>query len=144
MKGFGSNKNKINKSTHIKKKEIKNKEEIINNAFQHHSKGNLKDASDIYKYLIKNGYYDPRVLTNLGTIYQQANDFENAIILYKESIKKFPNNPEAYSNLGSILIKKNEPKLAEQYLKKAIDLKPDFLMAYSNLINVYVNDGKLE
>ena len=143
MKGFGNKKKDIRKKN-SKEKLIPNREQLITKAFQYHSKGQLKEASDIYKYLIKNGYCDPRVLTNLGTIYQQANDFDNAIILYKESIKKFPINPEAYSNLGSILIKKNEPKLAEQYLKKAIDLKPDYIMAYSNLINVYVNDGKLE
>ena len=143
MKGFGYKKKNTRKQT-SKEKSIPNIEQLISSAFQYHTKGKLKEASDIYKYLIKNGYYDPRVLTNLGTIYQQANDFENAIILYKESIMKFPNNPEAYSNLGNILIKKNEYKLAENYLKKAIDLKPDYLLAYSNLINIYVNEGNLE
>ena len=105
MKGFGNKKKDIRKQT-SKEKLITNREQLISSAFQYHSTGQLKEASDIYKYLIRNGYYDPRVLTNLGTIYQQANDFDNAIILYKESIKNFPNNPEAYSNLGSILIKK--------------------------------------
>ena len=143
MKGFGYEKQNTRKQT-SKEKLIPNIDQLISSAFQYHTKGKLKEASDIYKYLIKNGYYDPRVLTNLGTIYQQANDFENAIILYKESIMKFPNNPEAYSNLGNILIKKNEYKLAENSLKKAIDLKPDYLLAYSNLINIYVNEGNLE
>ena len=105
MRGFGNKKKDIREQTY-KEKLIPNGDQLISNAFQYHSKGKFKEASDIYKYLIKNGYYDPRVLINLGTIYQQANDFENAIILYKESIKKFPNNPEAYSNLASILIKK--------------------------------------
>ena len=105
MQGFGNKKKNIRKKN-SKEKLIPNRDQLISNAFQYHSKGKFKEASDIYKYLIKNRDYDPRVLTNLGTIYQQANDFENAIILYKESIKKFPNNPEAYSNLGSILIKK--------------------------------------
>ena len=106
MQGFGDKKKDIRKQKTSQEKLLPNRDQLISNAFQYHSKGKFKEASDIYKYLIKNGDYDPRVLTNLGTIYQQANDFENAIILYKESIKKFPNTPEAYSNLGSILIKK--------------------------------------
>ena len=88
MQGFGNKKKDIRKQKTSKEKLIPNRDQLISNAFQYHSKGKFKEASDIYKYLIRNGDYDPRVLTNLGTIYQQANDFENAIILYKESIKK--------------------------------------------------------
>ena len=84
MQGFGNKKKDIRKQKNSKEKLIPNRDQLISNAFQYHSKGKFKEASDIYRYLIRNGDYDPRVLTNLGTIYQQANDFENAIVLYKE------------------------------------------------------------
>ena len=73
MQGFGNKKKNIRKKT-SKEKLIPNRDQLISNALQYHSKGKFKEASDIYKYLIRNEDYDPRVLTNLGTIYQQAND----------------------------------------------------------------------
>ena len=78
MKGFGNDKKNIKKQI-VKENEIPNKNQLISDAFQYHSKGKVKEASEIYKYLIKKGCYDPRIFTNLGTIYQQFNDFENAI-----------------------------------------------------------------
>ena len=105
MKGFGNDKKNIRKKIALGN-DIPNKNQLISNAFQYHSKGKIKEASEIYKYLIKKGFNDPRILTNLGTIYQQLNDFDKAILLYRESIKRFPKSFEAYANLGSILVKK--------------------------------------
>ena len=105
MKGFGNDKKNIRKKIALGN-DIPNKNHLISIAFQYHSKGKIKEASEIYKYLIKKGFYDPRILTNLGTIYQQLNDFDKATLLYKESIKRFPKSVEAYANLGSILGKK--------------------------------------
>ena len=83
MKGFGNDNKNIRKKIALKN-DIPNKNKLISNAFLYHSKGKIKEASEIYRYLIKKGFYDPRILTNLGTIYQQFNDLEKAIILYKE------------------------------------------------------------
>ena len=143
MKGFGNNKKNIRKQL-SRENEIPNKNQLISNAFQYHSKGKVKEASEIYRYLIKKGYYDPRILTNLGTIYQQFNDFEKAIILYKESIKRFPKSYEAYANLGSILVKKNKANDAKNYLRKSIELNPSFFMPYSILASININEGNLK
>ncbi len=143
MKGFGSDKNNNNKKV-IKKPKNIDKDKLIANAFEHHSKGEIKKAFNIYKYLIDNKYYDSRIFTNLGSIYLQLKQFDKAILLYQESIKKFPNNPESYSNLARILIQKGKNEIAKKYLNEAIRLDPKYLMAYSNLVNICVNEGKLE
>ena len=143
MKGFGNDKNNIKKQI-AKENEIPNKNKLISDAFQYHSKGKVKEASEIYKYLIKKGCYDPRIFTNLGTIYQQFNDFENAILLYKESIKRFPKSCESYANLGSILVKKNKFEDAKNYLKKSIELNSRFLMPYTILARIKINEGDLK
>ena len=54
MKGFGNDKNNIKKQI-AKENEIPNKNQLILDAFQYHSKGKVKEASEIYKYLIKKG-----------------------------------------------------------------------------------------
>ncbi|KGF97967.1 TPR repeat [Prochlorococcus marinus str. MIT 9201] len=143
MTGFGNDNKNIRKKNALEN-DIPNKNKLISNAFLYHSKGRIKEASEIYKYLIKKGFNDPRILTNLGTIYQQLNDFDKAAFLYKESIKRFPKSFEAYANLGSILGKKNKLEEAKSYLKKAIELNSSFLMPYSMLASININEGKLK
>ena len=142
MKGFGDKKNKGKNIKHLS--DNFNNEKLIADAFKFHSQGKLSEASNIYKYLIKNGYKDPRIYINLGGIYQQNSNFKDAIILYKNALKNFPNSPEIYSNLGNICQVKSEFKEATYYLYKAIELKPDFLIAYQNLINVFISQGFLK
>ena len=51
MNGFGNKKKNIRKQN-SREKSIPNRDQLISNAFQHHSKGKIKEASDIYRYLI--------------------------------------------------------------------------------------------
>ena len=142
MKGFGQK----NPQQNIKKiiNAIPNEKKLISDALSLHSKGQLKDASNIYIFLIKSGCKDLRVYINLGVIYQQSRKFKEAKSIYLNVIKNFPNSPEAYSNLGNIFQHESEFKKAEEYYKKAINLKSDYLMAYNNLISIYVNNKSFD
>ena len=68
------------------------KDKLISNAFSFHSNGKIKEAADVYNFLIQNKIYDPRVFNNLGSIYSNLKQFDKAILLFDESIKKFPNS----------------------------------------------------
>ena len=96
MKGFGNNHRTNKKPTEKKVKSIQ-KDNLITKALSLHSNGKIKEASEIYNFLIQNKFYDPRVLNNLGSIYSQIKQFDKAILLFNESIKKFPNSLEAVS-----------------------------------------------
>ena len=139
MKGFG-NKYRTNKKSAEKKVETIQKDKLITNALTLHSGGKIKEASEIYNFLIKNNFYDPRVLNNLGSIYSQIKQFDKAILLFNESIKKFPNCLEAYSNLASVLVIKGRSDTAKKILKKAIELNSSHLKSYSNLASIYVGE----
>ncbi len=143
MKGFG-NKDRINKREIEKKPNSLQKEKLISNALILHSNGKIKEASEIYNFLIKNKIYDPRVFNNLGSIYSQLKQFEKAILLFDESIKKFPNTLEAYPNLASVLVIKGKSDIAKKILKRAIELNPNYLKAYSNLAGIYIGEGDFE
>ena len=67
MKGFGSNDRNTKNFTN-KKVETFDKDKLISSAFSLHSSGKIKEASEIYNFLIKNKIYDPRVFINLGSI----------------------------------------------------------------------------
>ena len=139
MKGFGNNNRTNNKSTEKKVKSIQ-KDQLITNALSLHSNGKIKEASEIYNFLIKNKFYDPRVLNNLGTIYSQIKQFDKAILLFNESIKKFPNSMEAYSNLANVFVIKGKIDTAKKILKNAIELNPNHLKSYSDLAGICVGE----
>ena len=141
-RGFGSKDGSIKKTTKIVN--LLGKDKLLSNAFALHSKGRVKEASEIYNFLIKNRYFDPRIFNNLGTIYLQLKDFDKAKLLFEESIKKFPGSLEPYSNLANVLLKKGNNDAAKKYLEKAIEINPKYLKAYSNLASIYVGEGNLK
>ena len=143
MKGFGSEDRNTKKLLQKTVKTLR-KDQLISNALLLHSNGKIKEASEAYNFLIKNKFYDPRVFNNLGSIYSQSKQFDQAILLYSESIKKFPNSTEAYSNLAGVLVFKGRSNAAKKILNKAIELNPNHLKAYSNLAGIYVGEGDLK
>ncbi len=139
MKGFGNN-DRTNKKE-IEKTNSLQKDKLISNALSLHSRGKIKEALEIYNFLIKNKIYDPRVLNNLGNIYSQLKQFDKAILLFDESIKKFPDTLEAYPNLANLLIIKGKSNIAKKILGKAIELNPNYLRPYSSLASIYIGEG---
>ena len=51
-----------------KKKNKLTKDEIISKAFFFHKKGNINQAEKYYKYFLDQGFRDPIIFSNLGTI----------------------------------------------------------------------------
>ena len=103
MSGFGSDEKKTKKSEEKNIRTLQ-RDKLITNAFSLHSSGKIKQAADVYNFLIQNKIYDPRVFNNLGSIYSNLKQFDKAILLFDESIKKFPNSLEAYINLANVMI----------------------------------------
>ena len=142
MKGFGSGSKKSKKS--IKTVNTLRRDQLISNAFSLHSNGKIKEASEIYNFLIQNKVYDPRVFNNLGSIYSQRKHYDKAISLFDESIKRFPNSLEAYTNLANLLAINGNSELAKKILNKAIEINPNYLKTYSNLAGIHVKEGDFE
>ena len=143
MKGFG-NKDKNKKVSIENKVKPLQQDQLITRAFSLHSSGKIKEALEIYNFLIKNKVDDPRIFINLGSIFYQLKQFDKAILLFDESIKKFPNSLEAYPNLASVLVIKGKRDIAKKILIKAIELNPNFLKPYSSLASIYVGEGYFE
>tara|TARA_Y100000994_G_scaffold155017_1_gene126982 strand:+ start:266 stop:2365 length:2100 start_codon:yes stop_codon:yes gene_type:complete len=120
------------------------KEEIINQAFNFHSQGNISTAAKLYQKLITGGCNDHRVFFNYGVILKKLGKLKEAELSYRKAIEFKLDFAEAYYNLGNTLKDLGNLKEAESYLSKAIDLKPDFANAYSNLGNIFRNLGQLQ
>ena len=143
MSGFGSNERKTKKSEEKKIRTLQ-RDQLISNAFSLHSSGKIKEAADVYNFLIQKKIYDPRVFNNLGSIYSNLKQFDKAILLFDESIKKFPNSLEAYINLANVMIIKGKSDIAKKILNKVIELNPNYLKPYSNLAGIFVGEGNFE
>ncbi|WP_269625322.1 tetratricopeptide repeat protein [Prochlorococcus marinus] len=109
------------------------KEQIIKQAFEFHSQGNISEASKYYQYFIQQGFKDYRVFSNYGVILNDNGKSEEAEKLQREAIKINPNFAEAYYNLGIILKDLGNLKEAELSTRKAIQIDPNFAEAYYNL-----------
>ncbi|WP_269623987.1 tetratricopeptide repeat protein [Prochlorococcus marinus] len=119
------------------------KEQIINQAFNFHSQGNIKEAVKYYQYLINQDFKDERVFSNYGVILQNLGKLHDAELYARKAIDLKPHIAENHSNLGNILRDLGKLHDAELSQRKAIDLQPNFAMAHYNLGNILRDLGKL-
>ena len=63
------------------------KEQIIKQAFDSHSQGNISEATEYYKYFINQGFIDHRVFSNYGVILKDQGSSSQAIYIYRNQLK---------------------------------------------------------
>jgi len=118
------------------------KEEIINQALNFHSKGNIQEAAKYYQIFINQGFNDHRVFCNYGLILNIQGKLEEAEKSLRKSIELKSNFAEAHSNLGNILRSLGKLEEAEIFQRKAIELKPSLADAHYNLGNILRDLGE--
>ena len=59
------------------------KEQIIKQAFDFHSQGNIQEAAKYYQYCIDQGINDPMVFTNYGVILKNLDKLKEAELSYR-------------------------------------------------------------
>ncbi len=120
------------------------KEQIINQAIEFHSQGNIPEAAKYYKNFINQGFKDERAFSNYGVILKSLGKLKEAEISTRKAIEIKPDFAKAHYNLGNILNDLGKLKEAEISTRKAIEIKPDYADAYSNLGNILNDLGKLQ
>jgi len=120
------------------------KEEILNQAFQFHSKGDVKLASKYYQFFIDKGFKDPRVFSNYAAILEGQGKLKEAEENTRKAIELNPNFIMAHSNLGSILKDLGKLKEAELSTRRATEIDPNYANAHANLGSILQDLGKLK
>jgi len=136
MNGFGDQYKSKNKAT---KKINLSKDQIINRAFDCHSRGEIQEAAKYYQFFINQGFKDYRVFINYGIILNTLGKPREAETFLRNGIELKPDVAEAYFNLGNILLNQGKLKEAETSLRKAIELNPKYAMAYCSLGSALIN-----
>ena len=70
---------------------------------------------------------------NLGNIYGQLGQFQDAIVSLKEAIRIKPDYAHAHNNLGIVYVRSGKYQDAFASYKEAIRINPDFTLAHNNL-----------
>lgn len=99
-----------------------------------------------YEQALKYKNNDVDFLSNIGAIYQELGDFNNAIRYYYMATDICPTHATAYSNLGALFYQQGDLENAILLLKKAIHLqsKPDQVKSantYNTIGQVYFELG---
>ncbi len=141
MKGFGD----LNKSKKKSNKKINiSKEQIINQAFNFHSQGNIAEAAKLYQLVINQGLEDPIIFSNYGGILLSLRKLQEAELYTRKAIKIKPDFADAHLNLGSILKELKDLPKAELFTRKAIEYKPNDAESHYNLANILRGLKKLQ
>ena len=106
------------------------KDQLIQQAIQFHSQGNIYEAGKYYKRFLDEGFKDHRVFSNYGIILKSLGKLQDAELLYRKAIEINPDLAASHSNLGIIL--KDLGKLGELLLLSESTLKSRSINQYKN------------
>ena len=70
---------------------------------------------------------------NIGSMYQQLRNPEQALHYYKIAEKIDPSFPEIYNNIGIVYGEIGEKEMAYKYYKKALELNPKYTKAFRHI-----------
>jgi tetratricopeptide (TPR) repeat protein len=110
---------------------------IYNNTFWH-------DEFKLMNRGITLNPYDSKAHNNLGNIYFNQKDYDNALIHFKNAVNYRPDNQEAWMNLGVLYSVLGEHDKSIEALEKSIDLTPYNHEAYDKLGITYLKMDDLE
>ncbi len=98
---------------------------------------------DFYSDILK---YEPnsvRINNNVGNIYYNKKDLENAEKYYRIAVSQDDIFAEPHFNLGTILQSRGDIYGAVKLYEKAIEINPNFYYPYQNLAVIYAQQGNL-
>jgi len=118
--------------------------EAIQIVFEHLQAGNLEQARNVCKKILKIQPNNADVYFDLGNIFQEKGQLDEAITYYQKAIELNPNFAGTHFNLGDVFQEKGQLDEAVIYYQKTIELAPNFAGTYNNLGNIFQEKGQLD
>jgi len=119
-----------------------NREQIFIEALHCQQAGQLDKAKELYLELLKNDPKHAEALHNLGIIFAQTRDFENAVNYFKAATEFNPDSAQYFCNLATALNDLGQTEQSIATFEKAKQLNPHAADIYYNLGNAYQKIGK--
>ena len=83
---------------------------------------------------------DLDVYLNLGNVFYEKNEYDNALTIYRKALERTPYNSRLHCNLGYLYWGKGNIDEAIKEYEKAIKFDPNYDIAYNNLGVIYLDD----
>ena len=115
---------------------VKDPKALIQQAFSMHRSGNIVNAIEIYRKLVKQFPGHAHLLFLLGSAEIQLGNGLEGVKILAHSLEISPNNPDAHYNRGNALRGLNRLDEALQSFDSALALKPDHADAYISRGNI--------
>jgi tetratricopeptide (TPR) repeat protein len=110
---------------------IKEKQVIIDSpamfaqALRKQNEGNLLEARDLYRKIIKNDPHNVQALNNLGVIYMSKKNYKRAAARFNAALAIKPDYADVHYNLACLYSRTKDVARSIHYLQTAIRLNPD-------------------
>jgi predicted O-linked N-acetylglucosamine transferase (SPINDLY family) len=114
----------------------------LNSAIAHHRAGNLAQAEQIYRDILKQHPNHPAALYYLGRVAAETGHLDHAANLLSRASKLDPANPDCLGILGEVFDRLSRPADAIAAYRAAVALKPDWAEVQSNLGHLLLITGK--
>ena len=116
-----------------KKHKVTDINEAMQSAFEYHQAGDLHQAGNIYREILKSYPNSVEVLHYLGILHYQLGNYEFAIEYLEKALGLNPDDPSAYYNLGLTYKEKGQLDQAIACYEKALQLNPHSAKTHYNL-----------
>ena len=81
---------------------------------------------------------------DLGILYMDVEEYDNAILTYKQGVENFPENSLLWCNLAIVYQMNKDYKGAKDACMKALNIQPDGTVSNLCMVNLYLAKGELE
>jgi tetratricopeptide (TPR) repeat protein len=119
-------------------------ERKLRKAVQYHQAGQLQNAEDIYRQIIKNEPENANANHLLGVLALQVGKNDIAVQFISKAIEKDSSQYSYYSSLGDAFHRQGELDGAIESYRRALSINPGSVQAYGNLGNALRDQGKLD
>ena len=116
----------------------------LQSAFDYFQAGNLQQAENICREILKVQSDNADALHLLGLINYQLKNYDLTIKYIKEALQMNPTDADAYYNLGNAFDEKGQLDEAIACYQKAIEIDPDFAKAFNNLGITFEEKGQFD
>lgn len=110
----------------------------LNAGWELHKAGQLDQAEDYYRGVIKDYPKNAVAWCYLGMVLNDHGEFNEAVTAYHSALSFRPDMTEAMTNLGNTLSSLGEHQAAIEQNMAAIKVKPDYARAHTNLGIIYL------
>jgi len=123
--------------------QFKNLAEVLQAGIEHHKAGQLREAENMYRHILK--IKPDNAATNhlMGLIAFQANKHNLAVDLISKAIKYNPKQSSFYISLGDVLKEQKKYDEAINAYNNSLKIKPDNPAAYNKLGIIFQEQGNI-